>query len=122
MKVNVESISDTRKRIDVVIPAEDVKKERDAVFKEIYSVAKVKGFRPGKAPANVVEAMYKGEILSETMQKILSSTVEEAIKEANVNPISRPEITPPDDIDLTKDFEYTVMLEVLPEIELGQYK
>ncbi len=122
MKVNVESISDTRKRIDVVIPAEDVKKERDAVFKEIYSVAKVKGFRPGKAPANVVEAIYKEEILSETMQKILSSTVEEAIKEANVSPISRPEITPPDDIDLTKNFEYTVVLEVLPEIELGQYK
>ena len=122
MKVNVQNLSDTRKKIEVVIPAEDVKKERDFVFKEIYKHAKVKGFRPGKAPANVVESMYKSEILSETMQKILSSTVEEAIKEANVNPISRPEITPPDDIDLTKDFEYIVVLEVLPEIDLGQYK
>ena len=122
MKVNVQNLSDTRKKLEVIIPAEDVKKERDTVFNEIYKIAKVKGFRPGKAPANVVESMYKSEILSETMQKILSSTVEEAIKEANVNPISRPEITPPDDIDLTKDFEYIVVLEVLPDIELGQYK
>lgn len=122
MKVNMENLSDTQRRLQVIVPAEDVKKEKDAVFKDIYSVAKVKGFRPGKAPVNVVEAMYKSEILSETMQKILSNTLEEALREANVNPINRPEITPPDDIDLDKDFEYTVMFEVLPEIELGQYK
>ena len=122
MKVNMENLSDTQRKLQVVVPAEDVKKERDIVFKDIYSVAKVKGFRPGKAPENVVEAMYKSEILSETMQKILSNTLEDALKEAKVNPINRPEITPPDDIDLDKDFEYTVIFEVLPEIELGQYK
>ena len=122
MKVNMENLSDTQRRLQVVIPADTVKKERDSVFKEIYNVAKVKGFRPGKAPVNVVEAMYKSEILSETMQKLLSSTLEEALKEAKVNPLNRPEITPPDDIDLEKDFEYSVVFEVLPEIELGQYK
>ncbi|MEM7008928.1 MAG: trigger factor [Thermodesulfobacteriota bacterium] len=122
MKVNMENLSDTRRKLEVVVPAEDVKKQRDAVFKEIYSVAKVKGFRPGKAPANVVEAMYKSEILSETMQKILSTTLEKALTEAKVNPLNRPEITPPDDLDPNKDFEYIVVFEVLPEIELGQYK
>ena len=122
MKVNMENLSDTQRKLQVTIPAEVVKEQRDSIFKEIYQAAKVKGFRPGKAPVQVVENMYKSEILSETMQKLLSKTLEEALKEAEVNPINRPEITPPDNIELDKDFEYTVVFEVLPEIELGQYK
>ncbi len=122
MKVNMENVSATQRKLVVTVPVDVVKEERDAVFKEIYNAAKVKGFRPGKAPVNVVESMYKGEILSETMQKILSKTLEEALKEAEVNPINRPEITPPDNVELDKDFEYTVLFEVLPEIELGEYK
>lgn len=122
MKVNMENLSDTQRKLQVIVPAAEVKAERDSVFNEIYQAAKVKGFRPGKAPVKVVESMYKSEILSETMQKILSKTLEEALREAQVNPINRPEVTPPDDLDVDKDFEYTVMFEVLPEIELGQYK
>ncbi len=122
MKVNMENLSDTQRKLQVIVPADVVKQERNAVFKEIYQVAKVKGFRPGKAPVNVVEAMYKSEILSETMQKLLSNTLEDALREAEVNPINRPEISPPDTIEEDKDFEYTVLFEVLPEIELGQYK
>jgi trigger factor len=122
MKVNLENLSSTQRKLMVTVPADVVKAERDAIFKEIYQIAKVKGFRPGKAPVKVVESMYKGEILSETMQKLLSKTLEDALREAEVNPINRPEITPPDKIDLDKDFEYTVVFEVLPEIDLGQYK
>jgi len=122
MKVNMESLSDTQRKLQVVIPSVMVKEERDSVFKEIYHAAKVKGFRPGKAPINIVESMYKSEILNETMQKLLSKTLEDALREAQVNPINRPEITPPDNLELDKDFEYTVVFEVLPEIELGQYK
>lgn len=122
MKVNMENLSDTQRKLQVTIPAEVVKEERDNIFKEIYNTAKIKGFRPGKAPVQVVENMYKSEILSETMQKLLSKTLEEALREAEVNPINRPEVTPPDNVELDKDFEYTVVFEVLPEIELGQYK
>jgi trigger factor len=123
MKVNIENLSDTQRKLQVVIPADVVKEERNAIFKEIYHAAKVKGFRPGKAPVNIVEAMYKDEINSETMQKLLSKTLEEALGEAKVNPINRPEITPnADTLEVDKDFEYTVLFEVLPEIELGQYK
>jgi len=122
MKVNMENLSSTQRKLMVTVPADVVKAERDAIFKEIYQIAKVKGFRPGKAPVKVVESMYKGEILSETMQKLLSKTLEDALREAEVNPINRPEITPPDKIELDKDFEYTVVFEVLPEIDLGQYK
>ncbi|MGB2692003.1 MAG: trigger factor [Thermodesulfobacteriota bacterium] len=122
MKVNMENLSETQRKLQVTIPAEVVKEERDTIFSEIYKAAKVKGFRPGKAPVNVVENMYKSEILSETMQKLLSKTLEEALREAQVNPINRPEVTPPDNLELDKDFEYTVVFEVLPEIELGEYK
>jgi trigger factor len=122
MKINIESLSATQRKLHVIIPADVVKQERDSIFKEIYQAAKVKGFRPGKAPVKVVENMYKSEILSETMQKLLSKTLEDALREAEVNPLNRPEITPPDDLELDKDFEYTVVFEVLPEIELGQYK
>ena len=122
MKINMESLSATQRKLHVTIPAEVVKEERDSIFKEIYQAAKVKGFRPGKAPVKVVEHMYHRALLRATMQKLLSKTLEDALREAEVNPLNRPEITPPDDLELDKDFEYTVVFEVLPEIELGQYK
>ena len=122
MKVSLENLSATQKKVDVVIPAEVVREKRAEVFGEFRKTAKIKGFRPGKAPAGVVESMFKKEILGETATRLVTSSLEEALNEVSAHPISRPEINPPDPFEFDKDFEYSAVFDVLPEVELGEYK
>jgi len=122
MKVNLENISGTERKLEVVIPAEQVKEKHDEVFTDIKQNVKVKGFRPGKAPEGVVRSMYKDEIRDELMQKLVNDTLQDALKEAEVIPVSQPNVTPPSEVDVEKDFEYSVKFEVLPDFELAEYK
>lgn len=122
MKVSLENLSATQKKVDVVIPVDVVKEKRAEVFGEIRKTAKIKGFRPGKAPAGVVESMFKKEILGETATRLVTGSLEEALKEVSAHPISRPEINPPDPFEMDKDFEYSAIFDVLPEVELSEYK
>jgi len=122
MKVNMENLSGTERKIDVVIPLDEVQKQREAVFNEIKQQAKIKGFRPGKAPADVVEKAYRKEILSEVATRLVTGSLEEALREVSAAPITRPEINPPEEFTTDKDFEYSAVFEVLPEIELAEYK
>lgn len=122
MKVNIENLSGTERKVDVVIPVEVVKEKRDEVFGEIRKSAKIKGFRPGKAPASVVESVYRKEILGETATRLVTGSLEEALKEVSAHPISRPRINPPDVFETDKDFHYSAVFEVLPVFELAEYK
>lgn len=122
MKVSLENLSATQKKVDVVIPVDEVKQKRAEVFGEISKNSKIKGFRPGKAPASVVESMFRKEILGETATRLVTGSLEEALKEVSAHPISRPEINPPDPFELDKDFEYSAVFDVLPEVELREYK
>lgn len=122
MKVSIENLSGTERKVDVVIPVEVVKSKRDEVFGEIRKNAKIKGFRPGKAPVNVVESMFRKEILGETATRLVTDSLEEALKEVSAHPISRPQINPPDLFETDKDFHYSAVFEVLPVIELAEYK
>ena len=59
MKVNVEEISLVKKKVNVEIPEEDVTKEIDSFYKDLGKTAKIKGFRPGKVPRNILEATLR---------------------------------------------------------------
>ncbi len=122
MKVNIENLSGTERKVDVVIPVEVVREKRDIVFSEIKKNAKIKGFRPGKAPVNVIESVYRKEILGETATRLVTDSLEEALKEVSAHPISRPRINPPDVFETDKDFHYSAVFEVLPQFELAEYK
>jgi trigger factor len=122
MKVSIENLSGTERKVDVVIPVEIVKEKRDVVFGEIRKGAKIKGFRPGKAPVNMIESVYRKEILGETATRLVTDSLEEALKEVSAHPISRPQINPPDLFETDKDFHYTAIFEVLPVFDLAEYK
>ncbi|MCI0481051.1 MAG: trigger factor [Candidatus Dadabacteria bacterium] len=120
--MSIENLSGTERKVDVVIPVEVVKEKRDVVFSEIRKSAKIKGFRPGKAPVNVIESVYRKEILGETATRLVTDSLEEALKEVSAHPISRPQINPPDLFETDKDFHYSAVFEVLPVFDLAEYK
>ena len=100
-------------------------KFEDAMKKVYFKNAKyinIPGFRKGKAPMNVVEKYYGKEIFYEdAFNEVAGEAYEEALKENNVEAVSRPNIEVTQ-IEKGKDLIFTAVVETKPEVELGKYK
>ena len=120
MRVDLENIKDTEKKIDVYIPADKVKEKTSAIFKEFKKNAKIKGFRPGKAPDNVVRSMYNDDIKHEVTSELVSESLQDALKEVSLNPINRPHIHT-DELKAEGEFHYSAVFEIIPDFELADY-
>ncbi|HNT43041.1 MAG TPA: trigger factor [Syntrophorhabdaceae bacterium] len=118
MKVQVEALDSVRKKVEVLLPRETVSGIRESIYDEIRRSAKIKGFRQGKVPRPIITQYYKEYIEEETRKRMLQNTMFDALKEANVEPITEPVA------DFLEGDEpgYTLDCEVLPEIELPEYK
>ena len=120
MRVNVESLSNTERKVEVFIPREEVTAKIEEVFNEIKKNARIKGFRPGKAPRKIIVAAYGSYIIDEVSSKLVSESFKKALEEVSVTPISRPQITT-DKVEQDREFHYTATFEVLPEFEVRDY-
>ncbi len=120
MKVSIDDISSTEKKIEVIIPNETVREKRNFIFNQFKQEASIKGFRPGKAPNHVIESKYGNNIKEEVISKLVSESFEDAVNESSLTPINRPDITP-GEINIEDDFKYSAVFEILPEFELAGY-
>jgi trigger factor len=110
-----------QRELELEIPAEDVHKAVERVAREFKRVARVPGFRPGKAPITLIRRKYADDIKSEVLQSLVPDQVERAVTEKKFVPITRPQI---DNVDFADNgpVKFRATFEVLPEFELGQYK
>ncbi len=76
MNTKIENISDTRKKITVAFSAEEVAKISEEVLENFVKNAKLSGFRPGKAPKNMVAKLYAKSIADETERALTTKAVE----------------------------------------------
>ncbi len=121
MKVEVQDVSASQKRIEVQIPADRVNDEIEEQFVELQKKAQVKGFRPGKAPRKLVERMFKKYVYAEVAEKLIKESMEPAFARKNIEPLVDP-VVDPSELEADKDYAYTIHVEVKPEIELAEYK
>jgi trigger factor len=110
-----------RRELDLEIPAEDVSKATERVAKEIARVARVPGFRIGKAPISLIKRRFADDIKGEVLQKLVPERVEKAVAEQKLNPISQPQV---DKLDFNdgQPLKFRAVFDVLPDFELGSYK
>jgi len=118
MEVEIKDINEVEKVLKVKVPAEKVSEIMSDVIKEIKKKAKVKGFREGKVPVYLVKRLFKEEILERSIDKIIETTLPEAIKKANLEPLFQPKIEEIDSLEEGKDFSYSMKVDVRPEINL----
>ena len=121
MKINIEDIDSTRKKIRVSLSSEQVAEKRNSVFREVMGGVSVKGFRKGKVPRHVVESMYGKEVDQETASNLVSQTLSEALAERSLLPVTRPDITEMDEVKVGEEFAYSAEFEVIPDFELSDY-
>ncbi|MGB9067724.1 MAG: trigger factor [Candidatus Acidiferrales bacterium] len=110
-----------RREIELEIPADKVQKAADKITRDIIKVARIPGFRPGKAPMTLVRRRFADDIQGEVVQSLVPEALEKALGEKNLIPVTRPEV---DKVEF-KDGEplkFRAVFEVLPEFELGDYK
>ncbi len=115
MRVEVEDLNTVKKVLHIEIPEEDVVRELDKAYKTLKKTAKVKGFRPGKAPRSILEGMYKKDVNADVTSKLIQESFFEAIKENEINIIGNPKIDPPE-LDTKSAYKYDATVEIKPEI------
>ncbi len=110
-----------RRELDLEIPAETVQKAMEKVAREFARLARVPGFRPGKAPVTLIRRRFAEDIKSEVLQSLVPEQIERAVTEQKMYPITQPQV---DKVDFAESgpLKFRAVFEVLPEFELGQYK
>ena len=118
--VSVEDVSPIKKKILFDISWLEVKKELDTVYKDVAKKAKIKGFRQGKVPRNIIESLYKEHAEEEAISNLVNRYYWEALKENRINAIGQPDIDQKG-IESDKNFSFTAIVEVEPVIDPTGY-
>ncbi|NLG54407.1 MAG: trigger factor [Rhodococcus sp.] len=121
MKSTVEQLTPTRVRINAEVPFEELKPDFDKAYRALAQQVRIPGFRPGKAPAKLIEARVgRTAVLEQVVNDTLPGKYSEAVTSAGVKAIGQPEI----EITKLEDgaaLEFTAEVDVRPEIELPDF-
>ncbi|HEV2297052.1 MAG TPA: trigger factor [Candidatus Acidoferrales bacterium] len=110
-----------RREIELEIPAENVQKATEKVARDLARVARIPGFRPGKAPVTLIRRRFAEEIKGEVLESLVPEFLEKELTEKKLTPVTRPEV---DKVDFSQEgpLKFRARFEVLPEFALGEYK
>ncbi len=121
MKCDIEVVTPTQRRLRVEVPADRVAKTFARIYREFGRRAKVRGFRAGKVPQQVLRGLYGADIQAQAMSEIVEAALGEAVKEQGLDPVSEPRLDA-GDLAEAQAFAFSAVMEVKPEIELGNYR
>ena len=117
MQVSVESIGKLERRMQVQVPAERVSEEIASRLKQLTRTARLKGFRPGKAPLTVIRQQFGQQVHREVIGELMQSSFAEAVSQKQLAPAGSPRIEPKS-VGEGQDLTYVATFEVLPEVAL----
>ncbi len=118
MKSSVENVGPTRVKLAVEVPFDELKSSLDAAYKKIGSQVRIPGFRPGKAPARIIDQRVgRSAVLEEAVNDALPRAYSEAVRESGVRALGQPEIEVTK-LDDGTSLSFTAEVDVRPEITL----
>ncbi len=119
--LSVEDVGPCRKQLKIEVPGPAVAAETERVVGEYRRKARLPGFRPGKAPANIVRSRFKKDIEQDVVERLVPRYWHQAEAEQKLDPLLPPELGEVD-IALGESMTFTATVETRPEIALGSYK
>ena len=116
MKVTVESNKGLSSELKVIVEKKEIEKKIETRLNELKNTINLKGFRPGKAPLELLKKQFGSAVYGEVLEKTLKQSAFDALKEKKITPANQPKI------DVKKsgedqDLEFTISVEQVPEIE-----
>lgn len=121
MEVSIEDIGSLTKKITICLPESQVQSKVNAEYDKVRKDVKIKGYRRGKVPRDLVVKSYKLQVESDVGEKLIQETYFEAVEKEKLDPVTHPEIASM----LYNDdgsFTYVAHVDVRPVFELKEYK
>ena len=125
-----ETVTEGLKReFKVVVPAADLASKVDARLDELKDQVRINGFRPGKVPVAHLKRLYGRAVMAETIEAAVREANAQIVTERGYKLVREPQVTLPEEqgaveqvIEGKADLAYTVAIEILPPIELADFK
>jgi len=122
VKSTVENLGPTRVKLAIEVPFDELKSNLDAAYKKIGAQIRIPGFRPGKAPARIIDQRVgRAAVLEEAVNDALPRVYNEAVLESGVHALGQPEIEVTN-LDDGQSLSFTAEVDVRPEITLPDLK
>ena len=121
VSITVEELGPVTRMLNVEVPVDRVNQARGSVISELRQHAKVPGFRPGKAPLQVLEKNYKEDIERTLFDRLVQDSIGEAVEQYDGKILNVRDIKP-ESLEKSASFKYGAIVEIPPEIKLGTYK
>ena len=121
MNITVENLAPCKKLVRVELDATAVDSAFDAITKDYQKQAVLPGFRPGKAPRDMVVKKYSAEIRDEAKRKLIGDRYRQALDEQKIHAIGHPDI---EEIQFERgqNLIFAATVETAPEFQLPEYK
>lgn len=121
MQVTVQKLSPVLLEFDVKVDADIVGAEVEKAYTTLSKSARVKGFRPGRAPRKVLRTMFGARVAADVAQRLVDDTFPKAVAEQQVQPVSQPAIEPQKLVE-SQPFTYKARFEIIPAIDEVKYE
>ena len=114
-----KSKADINQSLDIVVPSAEIEEQVKLKLKAAQKDSKLKGFRKGKAPMDVVTSIYGPEIRQEVLWDLASKSFSKQAQEKDLKIVSRPNLVP-EKLEEGKDAKFKATFEVYPEVSLAK--
>ncbi len=121
MKTELQDVTDTRKTLAVTLEANEVEAEEKGLLDQFSKMAKIPGFRPGKAPLSIVRQKYAKDIAGELKQRVMAKAYQDGSKEAKVELVNVIDVQE-GEIIAGQDTLVTFTIDVRPEFTVETFK
>ncbi len=119
---NVTKKNNAIVELEITIDKSEIQHEFNKTLKDINKKVQLPGFRPGKAPLNVIKKKFLPNINYSVISELLPKVVRQALNQNEINAFGESEFDDIEGIKENEDFTFTTRMEVAPSIELGKYK
>jgi len=110
-----------RHSLEISIPADEVEGEKSRAVAEVQKKARIKGFRPGKVPASLVQQHFGHDVRQKVLESLIPKYLQKQFEAENLNVVGQPDIS---DVHFHagEPLTFKAEFEVIPQIELKEYK
>lgn len=120
LKSTIEDVNSVTKVVKVTIPAETVTEKLEKYVTNVMRTARIDGFRPGKAPRNIIERRHGSAIREDVRNELIKTTFTDIVRENELRVVGVPEIEP-GPIEPGKELEYSANVSIYPQPEVSNY-
>ena len=118
MKTSLNTLEGLKRSLTVELPIDSFNEKKDKIINNLSKNAKIDGFRKGKVPVAILRQRFGANANSDATNEMVSDSLENALKDAEVMPAAQPALTKVD-LDDKTTFSYTLEFEVFPEINIA---